>query len=324
MSVAISSGREITVAIVTFNGGALVTRCVESVIVSGVAPNRIVLVDNGSRDDSLVEIVERFPEVIIIRLGCNGGFARAANIGLLDAVTEWGIVLNNDALLSAETLKALDAAFAADPLLAIAGGQLVYPDGGQQNSIAAFPRIATEVLPKPMRYLFHSPTLAATSPVSNIQYVESTIGALFAVRMSQFRELNGFDQDYFFYLEETDLCKRAWDHGFRVAKVANAEVVHIQGATAKSYAAAARIEFQRSKLIYFRKHSAPAAYLFIRLLLPLKSAINALGSLAACVATLFLSPRARGKAHRNLVVFAWYLLLCPMSWGLPDKCPPNR
>jgi GT2 family glycosyltransferase len=312
-----------TIVIVNYNGGAMLANCIELVLASCVPPEQIVLVDNGSRDGSPASLAARHPSLKIILNECNSGFARAANQGLSGAKTPYAIILNNDALISGDTLAALADAFAADPLLTIAGSQLIYPDGRSQNSVASFPRIESELLPKPLRRFIHPPALSSGSLSPNIQYVESTIGALFAVRLDQFRLLTGFDQEYFFYLEETDLCKRAWEQGFRVAKVDNAVVIHIQGATAKKHNAAARIEFQRSKRIYFRKHCSRVAYLLICAMLPLKSALNAFGALAVCVATLFLSHRARGKARQNWVVFTWYLLMCPQSWGLPDKCPPE-
>jgi N-acetylglucosaminyl-diphospho-decaprenol L-rhamnosyltransferase len=312
---------QFTIVIVNYNGGAMLSRCVESVIASGIMPDRIVLVDNGSRDGSAGELAGRFPDVKVILNGCNAGFARASNQGLAEAGTEFGIILNNDALLSAQALAALEEAFTADPLLAIAGGHLVYPDGSEQNSIAAFPRATSEVLPKPLRRWKSARLQVPDAPHGNLVYVESVVGALFAVRMGRFRALGGFDEDYFFFLEETDLCKRAWDKGLRVVKVENAVITHRQGATAKKYAASSRIEFQRSKLIYFRKHSRPSLYLFMCAVFPVKGLVNALGAALVCLVTCFLLPGARRRARQSAAVLAWYVMLCPQSWGLPDKCP---
>lgn len=311
---------QFTIVIVNYNGGSMLLRCVESVMSSGVMPDKIVLVDNGSRDGSPNELAERFPVVKIMPTGCNAGFACAANLGLAEAGTDFGIILNNDALLSLEALAALADAFAGDPILAIAGGRLVYPDGSPQNSVAAFPRAASEVLPKPLRHRKSGTLSAPYNARGNLVYVESVVGALFAVRMNQFRSLGGFDEDYFFFLEETDLCKRAWDRGFRVAKVENAVATHRQGATAKKYAAGARIEFQRSKLIYFRKHCRRPLYLLMCAVLPIKALINALGSFLICLTTLFMRPDARRKARESAAVLAWYAMFCPQTWGLPDKC----
>lgn len=309
-----------TIVIVNYNGGAMLLDCVESVVASGVMPDRIVLVDNGSRDGSPANLTGRFPAAKAILNGCNAGFARAANLGLAEAKTEFGIILNNDALLTMPALEALADAFAADRLMAIAGGRLVYPDGSGQNSVAAFPRAANEILPKPLRRWKSGRLPVPDDAGGKRVYVESVIGALFAVRMDQFRALGGFDEDYFFYLEETDLCKRAWGRGLRVAKVEDAVITHRQGETAKKYAASSRIEFQRSKLVYFRKHSQPWQFVLMCAVFPVKALINALGAILVCLATLFVLPVARHRARQSAGVLAWYAMLCPKSWGLPDKC----
>ena len=105
---------QFTIVIVNYNGGSMLLRCVESVIASGVLPDKMVLVDNGSRDNSDNMLSAGFPAAKVILNDCNAGFARAANQGLAEANAKFGIVLNNDALISVETLSALAAAFSSD------------------------------------------------------------------------------------------------------------------------------------------------------------------------------------------------------------------
>ncbi len=308
-----------TVVVVNFNGGGMLAACVESVLGAGIPEQTVVLVDNGSDDASPDRLAVRYPNVEIVRNRCNAGFARAANQGLALAKTEFAILLNNDAILSRPAILSLKAAFDEDPLLAIAGGALVYPDGRPQRSEAALPRWAEEILPRPLRSLSVSELTCRARDGAHCRYVESTIGAMFAVRLSSFRDLGGFDEDYFFFLEETDLCKRAWSRGLHVAMVDSAQIVHRQGATAKRYAAA-RIEYQRSKLIYFRKHAGRAVYYSLCVLFPLKALLRCLGALAACTASLALSANARLKLKHELSVLVWYALGRPENWGLPGKC----
>ncbi|MSQ58117.1 MAG: glycosyltransferase family 2 protein [Betaproteobacteria bacterium] len=312
-----------SVVVVNFNGGSMLVACVESVLGAKIAAQRVVLVDNGSQDASVGQLTARYPYVQVIRNDCNAGFARAANQGLALVQTPFAILLNNDAMLTGAAITALEAAFGEDPLLAIAGGALFYPDGRPQRSEAALPRWAMEILPRPLRSSSASGVTFGMKDSTWCRYAESTIGAMFALRLSAFHDLGGFDEDYFFFLEETDLCKRAWSKGFHIAMVDAAQIVHRQGATAKRYAAA-RIEYQRSKLIYFRKHAGLAAYYSLCVLFPLKALIRSVGAAAACAASLALSSNARLKLKHELRVLLWYALGRPESWGLPGKCARNR
>lgn len=138
--------------------------------------------------------------------------------------------------------------------------------------------------------------------------------------MRAVQDFGPLDEDFFFFLEETEWCHRARRHGWQIWHVPQARAVHVQGATAKRYHAAARIEFQRSKLLYFAK-TQPKAYPLALTLLFLKAASNALAHLMLLVAGGFLSPQRRERAAVYGRILVWYLAGRPKDAGLPDKCP---
>ena len=309
-----------TVIVVNYNGGAMMSACARSLAVSGVSPAQIVVVDNGSRDDSLAQLELAVPGCQVIRMGCNAGFARAVNRGLSTVATEFALLFNNDARLEAGAFEALAAHFAEHPRAALVGGRLLYEDGRLQNAVAPFPRVWDEVLPKSlMRRLY--PARYQSRPTGDQPLeVESLIGALFAVRMAAVREFGMLDEDFFFFLEETEWCQRAQTFGWQVWHLPDARAIHAQGGTAKRYNALARIEYQRSKRLYYKK-TLPKLYLLAWALLLLKAASNALFNGVLYLLGGGLSSRHRARTAVYWRVLGWYLAACPAHIGLPDKCP---
>ena len=308
-----------SVVIVNYNGGDMLLDCVRSVRAAGLSASRIIVVDNGSRDDSIARLLREWPACVTVRMGCNAGFARAVNRGLAEVTTEFALLLNNDARLEADACRALAAAFDMNFRAAFLGGRLLYEDGRLQNSVAAFPRLYTEFVPRvllralwPARYQGRP---GGDEPVR----VESVIGALFAVRMKAVDDLGALDEEFFFFLEETEWCHRAARHGWEVWHVPTARAIHAQGATAKKHNAMARIEYHRSRLLYFRK-TAPGFYPLTLLVACVKAGINAFGNGLLAVLTLGLAPRIKAKAGVDGRIFAWYLQGRPADVGLPDKC----
>lgn len=311
-----------TAIIVNYNGGQLLLDCVRSIQNAGLKPAQIIVIDNGSRDPSMAELQQQIPGCRVVLMGCNAGFAKAVNQGLRQTGTDYAVLINNDARLDANAFMALSEAFDAHPKAAFVGGRLLNEDGSLQNAIAPFPRLSSELLPRRLRkWLWPERAEGRHSAEQDIR-VESVIGALFSIRMAATRQIGGLDEDFFFFLEETEWCHRAWQQGWEVWHVPAAQAIHLQGATAKKFNALARIEFHRSRLAYFRKTS-PSSYPMVLIITWLKAIVNALSNTLAVVLTLGLSAKVRQKAAVYWRILGWYLAGCPSDVGLPDKCPPT-
>ncbi|HEV2289992.1 MAG TPA: glycosyltransferase family 2 protein [Candidatus Acidoferrales bacterium] len=319
-----NTGARFSVVIVNYNGGALLTDCVQSVVRENVPAAQIIVVDNGSRDDSVLQLERGVPGVKIIHNSCNAGFARAVNQGLAQSSADFVLLLNNDAQLQPGALHAFAEAFDRIPKLAIAGGQLRHSDGRLQNAIAPFPTLAAEIIPRALLQWMFPRRFRGKSDASAPIAVESVIGACLCVRRSALEKLGPMGEDYFFFMEETDWCRRAHRLGLEVYYIPAAQAIHVQGHTANRFRSDARIEFQRSKLIYFKNNRARSVYWFISVLLPAKAFINALANSLACILTLFTVKNLRAKSRGYWRIAAWHALARPASWGLPDKCPPQE
>jgi len=313
-------GARFSAIVVNYNGGDMLIGCVRSAIEEGVSPAQVFVVDNGSTDNSTAKLAANFPAVRILRNRCNAGFARAVNRGLARATGEFILLLNNDAELGPGALHAFADAFDALPKLAIAGGQLRYPDGRLQNAIARFPTLLSELLPHMLLEWLLPGRFRGTTTSSEPVAVESVVGACLAVRGSMLADLGPLDEEYFFFYEETEWCLRARRLGLAVYHLPAVQVRHLQGETARRFRGQARVEFQRSKLIFFRKNRSRSAARWASALVTLATFVDALVNTVLCAATGFAVKRLRLKTRVYLYLTAWHLRGRPGSWGLPDKC----
>jgi N-acetylglucosaminyl-diphospho-decaprenol L-rhamnosyltransferase len=316
-----NSGARFSAVIVNYNGGEMLVDCVRSALLEGMPAKQIVVVDNGSRDISLAGVAKNFPTIQIVRNRCNAGFARAVNQGLAHTTGDFILLLNNDAQLQPGALRAFAEAFDSIPRLAIAGGQLRYPDGRMQNAIARFPTLISELLPHTLLEWIHPDRFKGTVATGNPIEVESVIGACLAVRRAVLATLGLLDEDYFFFYEETEWCQRAQRLGFQVYHLPGARALHLQGGTARHFRGRARVEFQRSKLIFFKKTQTPAVSWCASALVTLATFVDAVVNTTLCVLTCFTVKRLRTKTRVYLYLLAWHLIGRPANWGLPDKCP---
>lgn len=326
---ATSVGARFSVVIVNYNGGAMLQECVQSVLHEGVPASHIVVVDNGSHDDSIQNLLRSFDGLAVVRNSCNAGFAKAVNQGIRLALkelssAEFVLLLNNDAQLEHGSLQAFGDGFDSLPNLAIAGGQLRYPGGRLQSAFAPLPSLAEEILPLFLLKLIFPDRFRRKTLNDNPMAAECVLGACLCVRSSVLPKLGLLDEDYFFFFEEIEWCQRAWRMGAEVYYLPKARAIHGQGQTAKRFRGPSRVEYQRSKLTFFRKTRNRPAYALLSLVLVVRTLINALSGVVFCAATLFLNRRLRVRAATYWYLFCWHLLLRPTSWGLPGKCTADE
>lgn len=305
--------------VVNYNGAAILSDCVDALLTAGLPPQQIIVIDNGSHDDSMTTLIAQHPRVVTHTNGCNAGFARAVNQGLARVHTPFAVLVNNDARLANNALAVLARGFDEHPRAAFLGAQLFGPQGHPQDSAGMRASLATECLPKPiLRRVMASRIPSRT--VQNPVQVESISGAVFAIRMAALDDFGAMDEDFFFYYEETEWCHRAAQHGWQVWLLPQARAIHLQGATAGQFNALARIELHRSRLIYFRKTHPNWQWLVLAVVL-FRTTLNAVFGALSVLLTLGLQPRQRRKTMSYWHILAWYLKACPPDVGLPGKCP---
>lgn len=238
----------VTTIIVNFRTAELTAAAALSALHAGADEVRIV--DNDSNDDSLTILAAiRDRRVSVLRQPRNTGFGRAANAGARGAVSEVLLFLNSDATIDVEALQRLVADVADRGGRAIVGSRLVTPDGTIQRSAGLLPApfdlvVRALGLDSIGRWAMSLPLLGrlvaesrlatehrsaemATAPVET----NMVSGACFAIGREAFEELGGFDERYFMYFEDADLCRRAAVAGMPIRYLPDAVVTHVGGAS---------------------------------------------------------------------------------------------
>jgi N-acetylglucosaminyl-diphospho-decaprenol L-rhamnosyltransferase len=224
--------------VVNYEAGPLLEACVSSVLADASAgPVELVVVDNGSRDGSVEALVAAHPDVRVVRAPGNVGYARAANLGTAATRAPIIAVLNPDTVMEAGTAGALRARLAGEPRLGAAGPRLRNIDGTDYPSARIFPSVADAVghgllgmwwpqnrFTKRYRQLDADPAAP--------RLVDWVSGAAIWLRRAALDEVGGWDERYFMYLEDTDLCWRLRRAGWDVAYEPSGVIMHVQGVSA--------------------------------------------------------------------------------------------
>lgn len=309
----------LSVIVVNRNTSGLLVRCLDHIRQSVLEDTyEVIVVDNGSTDDSAAAVRDRYPDVTLMEAGRNLGFAAANNRAAAVARGEFLLLVNTDALLQPHCAEYLIALMRRIPRIGMAGPQLLNADGTPQTSYEAVPTLATETLNRSLlKRLFPSKYPGKGRRLLSPEPVEALIGAVMMIRREALDEVGGFDEGYFFFLEETDLAVRMRKAGWKIIHEPRAIVVHLQGATAKTYQAAARIEFYRSRYLFFQKHYGSRATSFLKTVLRANLLLNVLFLGLASFVTL----GKIGEIHERFLVRSeirqWHRRGCPPDGGLP-------
>jgi GT2 family glycosyltransferase len=305
--------------VVNRNTADLLVRCLDHIFQSDLDlyPD-VIVVDNGSSDESVSRVKKRYPQVMVIEAGRNLGFAAANNRAVQQAKGEFVLLVNTDALLQKGCAQSLLKIMEADPRVGMVGPRLLNEDGSLQTSYEAAPTLATETLNRSLlKRLFPSRFPGKSRRRAEPEDVETLIGAVMMIRRKALEALGGFDEDYFFFMEETDLAVRLRGAGWKVVHAPLASAVHLQGATAKTYHASARIEFYRSRYLFFRKHYGLRTEQLLKGVLLANLTLNTLVLGLASFLTFGGVERVAAKYRVRAALWKWHLKGCPEGVGLP-------
>lgn len=257
-----------SVIVLSYNTKALVLECLESVhaeIERWAGAVETIVIDNGSVDGSPDAIRERFPAVTLVETGENLGFGRGNNRGIRESHGDPVILLNSDTVLAPGFFSMIEKEVGRDEREGIIGPKLLDPDGSlQPSAYHNFPDPIVEIfgytpiggvvsrfLPAagwPFRYAFTPGEHERRSEAAHLK------GACLILRRAMLEEIGGFDEDFFLYREETDLCRRARDAGWRTVYTPGIEIVHHHKASAGTFSDRGLGHRLTSHALYLRKH----------------------------------------------------------------------
>lgn len=234
----------LAVVIISYNTCDFLRRCLTALRQRTVeGPFDIVVVDNASTDGSVPMLQREFPEVHLLALAENLGFAQANNRAVQELNCAEVLFLNPDTVVTEGAITVLRRSLAEHPQAAVVGAQLISENGHFLPSSFAFPSLWREFwnfLPE-LKGLFHIRALAsAFSKIfpwlwrgsyrtdGRARQVDSVAGACMLVRTEAFRKVGGFSKEFFLYHEEMEFCYRLRQRGWEVWLESQARVVHYE------------------------------------------------------------------------------------------------
>jgi GT2 family glycosyltransferase len=259
---------KLSIIIVSWNVKDILSDCLDSVLRSSIAfPYEIIVVDNASTDGTAGDIKKKFPVVKIIENKENLGFAFANNQGANFSSGEYLLFLNPDTILFGDTISSLVGFMDRNPDIAMCGPRILNENRTIQKSIRNFPSWPKALYRYTiLKYLGLFKSHFEKWYNRGFDYdkqadIEQLIGAAMLIRKNVFEQIGRFDERFFMYYEEVDLCRRLRDDGFRVVYYPGAQLIHLGGKSARQIPAMSRSMMLRSLLLYFRKNSSILSYI---------------------------------------------------------------
>jgi GT2 family glycosyltransferase len=242
----------VDVVVVAYNSRDVLRTCVEPFL--GDEEIHTIVVDNASPDDSGDAVANL--AVTLVGERDNRGFGAGCNAGWRAGSAPYVLFLNPDAELTANAVKTLGRALAVDTTVGAVGPRILERGGALDHSIRRFPRLSSTYA---QAFFLHrlsrtrswgDEVVRDDAKYASSHDVEWLSGACLMVRRSALEQLQGFDEGFFMYCEDTDLCQRVWKLGLRVRYVAEAQAIHDGGLSAPRSSllptlAASRVRYAR-------------------------------------------------------------------------------
>ena len=234
-------------------------------------PLELVVVDNASTDGSADAVRARDPGALVIVNGDNVGFARACNQGWRAARAPHVLFLNPDAEVTPGAVETLASLLESRPAVGAAGPRTRGSDGTIQVSTG--PDLTPLAELRQRRLVLgvarrEARALAEAEALHAREHEPAWVsGSCLVARRTALEAVGGFDERFFLYEEDADLCRRLREAGWRVVFTPEAEVKHHLGLSMSKAPRRARLEYHRSHRLYYREHNGPLSRVALRILL---------------------------------------------------------
>ncbi len=253
---------ELSIIIVNYNRCDLILNCLKSIFDN--PPSRsfeIIVVDNASADNSAQNVEQNFKNVKLIKNHTNKGFAVANNQALQIARGKFILFLNSDTIVLKDSIDILAEFLEKTPQAGLCSPKLLNPDGSIQPNVYRFATFRSILarytifkyfgLFKKDRDFYRMRKFSYDS----VAQIDRPMGAAMMAVKDTLEKINNFDENFFFYFEDADLCLELKKAGFKIYFIPNSQIVHIGRASSETLDShKTDMTFYRSMFYYFRKH----------------------------------------------------------------------
>ena len=256
--------KTVSVLIVSYNVREYIAHAIDSIIKSDADDFEIIIIDNNSFDNTVPYLKERYShlrQIKIIKNTKNIGFGKAVNQAAKIANGKNYLILNPDTIIQEETISILHDYLEQNPNVGMVGPKILNADGTLQLACKrSFPTLNV-ALPKllGLSRLFPNSKWAGKYNLTfldedQISSVDAISGSCMFIRSFLFHELKGFDEQFFMFGEDLDLCSRIWKNNYEVHYVPNTQIIHYQGESVKSAPFDSINAFYNAMILFVDKH----------------------------------------------------------------------
>jgi len=223
---------DLSIIIVNYNSKDKALNCLKSIEQADLSwiNYEIIVVDNNSRDGIAEAVKNQFPKVKFIQSDRNRGMGGGNNLGARGAAGEYLLIINPDTILRSDSIRKMFDSYKADPQIGLLGPKLIYRNGQLQYSCHRFPKLLTPIYRRTFLGKFAerhlNDFLLKDYDHESARQVDWVQGSCILIRKSLFTDLAGFDERFFMYFEDTDLCRRILQVGLKVIYEPMAVVIH--------------------------------------------------------------------------------------------------
>lgn len=252
----LATNPSVLIVILNWNGKEDTIECLESLNRLDYSGCSVVVVDNGSVDESVDSLRERFPDIVVVENGRNLGYCGGNNVGIRHALriaSDYVLILNNDTVADTDMLKELVKAAEMNNSIGIAGPTV--RDYFQDNIIQA---TGSRICWKKGSFVKVKPGTSENNKNGPFEDADIVSGSCILAKTEAIRKVGLLDEDYFAHWEEIDWCIRFKKAGYRVVWVQSAKVRHKGGASSSKIGGFREYQNSRNRLWFMRKQAGTA------------------------------------------------------------------
>ena len=254
----------VSLLIVSYNVRQYIAHAIDAIIKSDLDDFEIIIIDNNSFDNTASYLKERYSHLRQIKVFQNEeniGFGKAINQAASLAKGQYYLILNPDTIIQEETISTLKEYLDSNPEVGMVGPKVLNADGTLQLACKrSFPTLGV-ALPKLLGFsrIFPKSKWAGKYNLTyldedEISSVDAISGSCMFIRSFLFHELKGFDERFFMFGEDLDLCSRIWKNNYEIHYVPTTQIVHYQGESVKSAPFDSINAFYNAMILFVDKH----------------------------------------------------------------------
>lgn len=259
---------DISIIIINYNSTELLINCLDSIEKFTIGINyEVIVVDNNSVIGNIETLLKNRDRITLIKNDVNRGFGAANNQGVKIAKGKYILLLNNDTILFEHSIKKVFDFAETLEGNEIVGCKLLNEDKTIQKSVYDFPTLLNLFTANLFLYLlfprskYFNKYQLMNRGLNKTTEVDVVTGAFIFISRKKFEELDGFDERFFFYMEDTDLCYRHKKDGGKVIYFPDTSIIHLKGKSAKGESWFKNKHQSISTIKFFQKHFSGMKFL---------------------------------------------------------------